>query len=131
MISPIGAFLVVDEAELRAQARVVERGGADEADLLLPREHELDARVRDVLGEHAAHALEHLRDGRFVVSAEDRAAGIPHDAVLDDRPQLAARRDGVEMGAEEERRPVGRSARSARRRCRTRPRRGLETSPRM
>ena len=101
------AFLVVDEAELRAQARVVERGGADEADLLLPREHELDPRVRDALGEHAAHTLEHLRDRCLVVGAEDRAAGVSDDAVLDDRPQLAARRHRVEVGAEEEWRSLG------------------------
>jgi hypothetical protein len=66
-------------------ARLVERDGAEEPDLLLPREHELDPRVRDVLDEHAAHALEHLRDRRLVVGAEDRAAGVPHDAVLHHR----------------------------------------------
>ena len=66
--------------------RVVERRGADEADLLLPRKHELDSGVRDALGEHAAHALEHLRDGGLVVGAEDRAAGVADDSVLDDRP---------------------------------------------
>ena len=96
--------MVVDIAELRPQAVVVEGVGADEPNLFLGREDELDSGVRAVLGEHAAHALEHRDDGRLVVRAEDRPAGVPYDAVLDDRLQRSGRRHRVEVGAEEERR---------------------------
>ena len=61
-----------------------------------------------VLGEHAPHALEHRGDRRLVVGAEDRAAGVADDAVLDDRLELPVRRHGVQVRAEEERRPLGR-----------------------
>ncbi len=43
------ALLVVDEPDRRPQAPVVERGRAEQPDLLLAREHELDAGVRDAL----------------------------------------------------------------------------------
>ena len=86
--------------------------------------------MRDVLREHTADALEHLRDVYLVVGAEDRAAGVPHDAVLDNRAQLAARRNRVEMGAEEERRPVGRRLYPREDICRTSPRRARDPGPR-
>ena len=77
--------LVVDVADLRAQARVVERERAEQADLFLRREEQLDPGVRAVLGEHAARGLEHGGDGRLVVGAEDRLPRVADDAVLDDR----------------------------------------------
>ena len=98
--------LVVHVAELRVEAIVVERVRADEADLLLRREQELDPRMRTVLREHAPDAFQHRDDGRLVVRAEDRAAGVAHDAVLDDGVEGPGRRHGVEMGTEEEGRPV-------------------------
>ncbi len=97
-------LLVVHEAELRTQPRLVERGRPEQADLLLPREQQLDAGMTDVLDENAPQALEHLRHRRLVVGAEDRAAGIPDHAVLDDGAQLTRGRHRVEVGAEEERR---------------------------
>ena len=99
--------LVVDVADARAQPRVVERVGADEADLLLRREEQLDAGVRPALGEHAPRRLEHRRDGRLVVGAEDRPGRVPDDAVLDHRLDRRGRRHGVEVRAEEERLAVG------------------------
>src|SRR5581483_4094442 len=101
-------LLVVDETELRPQPRRVERRRPVQADLLLPREDELDPCVRDVLDEDAPRPLEHLDDRRLVVAPEDRPAHVPDHAVLDHRPQLAGRRHRVEMGAEEERRPLRR-----------------------
>ena len=59
-----------------------------------------------------ARALEHRRDRGLVVGAEDRAAGVAHDAVLDDAARSAPRRHRVEVGAEEDRRPLARSARA-------------------
>jgi hypothetical protein len=100
--------LVVDVAEASAQACVVERGGAEQPDLLLRGEEELDPGVRPVLGEHAPRRVEHRGDGRLVVGSEDRAAGVPHQALLDDGLDRPDRRNGVEVRAEEDRRPLGR-----------------------
>ena len=55
--------LVVDVADPRAQPGVVEGVGADEADLLLGREQELEPAVRAPLLDHAPRRLEHDRDG--------------------------------------------------------------------
>ena len=55
--------LVVDVANSSVQARVVERSGAEEPDLLLRREEQLDARVRPAFGEDAAGCIEHHRNG--------------------------------------------------------------------
>ena len=55
--------LVVDVAEACVQALVVERRRAEQADLFLRREQELDSAMRTVLSEHAAGALEHRGDG--------------------------------------------------------------------
>ena len=100
--------LVVDVADPRPQAAVVEGVGAEQPDLLLRREEQLDARMRPVLGEHAARRLEHRGDGGLVVAAEDRRSGVADDPVLDDRLELVGRRHRVEMGAEEHRLAVGR-----------------------
>ena len=86
---------------------MVERARADQPDLLHRREHELDPGVRKVLAEHAPHALEHRRNRRLVVAAEDRAARVADDAVLDDRLELPVGRHRVHVRAEEERRPLG------------------------
>src|SRR5712691_12525335 len=83
-------------------AAVVERRGTQQPDLFLRSEQELDAAVRPILRQHAPRAFEHGRDGRLVVGAEDRPAGVPHDAVLDHRLDRSFRRDGVEMRAEED-----------------------------
>jgi hypothetical protein len=85
---------------------VVERGGAEQSDFLLRREEELDARVRAVLGEDAPRSFEHRRNGRLVVGAEDGAAGVAHDAVLDHGLERPLRRNRVEVRAQEDRRPV-------------------------
>ena len=98
--------LVVDVADLRSQPRRVERGRAEQADLLLRREQELDSRVRPAIREHAPRRLEHDGHGRLVVRAEDGAAGVADDAVLEHRLERPVRRDGVEMRAEEERHAV-------------------------
>ena len=96
--------LVVDVAELGLEPRVVEGAGAEQADLLLRGEEQLDARVRPPLRDDPPRRLEHRRDGRLVVGAEDRPAGIADDAVLDDGLERPLRRHGVEVRAEEERR---------------------------
>ena len=100
--------LVVDVAELGVEPVVVERKCTDQAVLFLRGEDELDPGVRQALGEHAAHAFEHLHDGGLVVGAEDGAARVPNDAVGDHRPKRARRRHGVEVCAEEEGRSGGR-----------------------
>ena len=84
---------------------MVERARAEQADLLLRREEELDAGVRASLLDDPARGLDHRDDGRLVVGAEDRPAGVPDDAVLaDDGLERALRRHRVEVRAEEDRR---------------------------
>jgi len=99
--------LVVDVAELRVQPLVIERVRAFQPDFFLRREEQLDAGVRAVFREHAPHSFEHRDDRRLVVGAEDRAAGVPDNAVVDDRLHRPGGRHRVEVRAEEERRPVG------------------------
>ena len=94
--------LVVDEAELGFERRVVESAGAEQPDLLLLREEELDAGVRSPVGDDSPGRLDHRDDGGLVVGAEDRATCVPDDAVLDDRLERALRRNRVEVRAEEE-----------------------------
>ena len=74
-------------------------------DLLLRREEQLDARVRPRSSTSRRAASIIADDRGLVVGAEDRAAGVADDPVLDDRLDRRRRRDGVEVGAEEERRP--------------------------
>ena len=62
--------------------------------------------VRPPLGHDPPRRLEHHGDRRLVVGPEDRAAGVPDDAVLDDRLERPGGRNRVEMGAEEDRRPL-------------------------
>jgi hypothetical protein len=98
--------VVVDVADPRVQAMLVEGRRAPEPDLLHRREEELDAGVAATVLEHARCGLEHRRDGRLVVRAEDRPSRVAHDRVLADlgldRP---LGRDGVEVRAEEDRQP--------------------------
>ena len=55
--------------------------------------------------EQPRRRLQHRRDRRLVVGAEDRAAGVPDEAVLaDHRLEPPLQRDGVEVRAQEERR---------------------------
>jgi hypothetical protein len=100
--------LVVDEPELRREPRVVERLGALQPDLLLRREKQLDARVGAPLADDPRRGFEHDCDCRLVVRAEDRSRRVADDPVLVyqrlDRP---LRRHGVEVRAEEDRRPAG------------------------
>ena len=99
--------LVVDESELGLELRDVEGAGADQPDLLLRREEELHAGVRSPLLDDPSRRLDHRRDRRLVVRAEDRPAGVPDDAVLaDDRLERPRGRHGVEVRAEEDRRPA-------------------------
>ena len=94
-------------------------------------EEQLDPGVRAALGQHAADGLEHGGDGGLVVAAEDLAAAVADDAVLDHRLDRVDGRHGVEVGAEEERLARRASARarrgcspsSSRSRGRCRPRR--------
>ena len=92
---------------------MVEGGRALEADLLLRREHELDAGVRRSLPENPAHRLEHHDDRGLVVGAEDRPPRVPDDAVLDDRLEASVERDRVGVRAEEDRVAVPVLARDA------------------
>jgi hypothetical protein len=64
--------------------------------------------VRPLLFSHEARGMQHHRDGGLVVGAEDRAAGVPHDSLLDHRLDLAGGLDRVEVRAQHERRPFGR-----------------------
>ena len=99
--------LVVDVAGRRDEARVVERIGAAERHLLLRREEQLDPGVLATLVEHATHPFEHRDDGRLVVGAEDRPAGVADDPVLsDDRVDRGLGRHRVRVRAEEDRRSV-------------------------
>ena len=79
--SPIGAAWS-NTYPTEARSRVWSNAGAEEADLLLRREHGLDARVPTTLGDDPADRLEHDRDGRLVVGAEDRSAGVSDDVLL-------------------------------------------------
>ena len=99
--------LVVDVARPRVQAAVVEGIRADEPDLLLRREQQLDAGVRAALGEHAPRRLEHDGDGGLVVGAENRAGAVANDAVLDHRLDRSGRRHRVQVRTEEERLALG------------------------
>ena len=63
--------------------------------------------VRAALGEEAPRRVEHRRDRRLVVAAEDALVAVADDPVLDDRLDRRDRRHGVEVGAEEERLAVG------------------------
>src|SRR5215212_1248329 len=94
--------LVVDVPDARLQPGMVERARAEQADLLLRREEQLDPRVRASLGEHAPRRLEHRDDRGLVVGAEDRRAGVANDTLVDDGVDIVRRGDRVEVGAEEE-----------------------------
>jgi hypothetical protein len=106
--------LVVDETELGLERGVVERARADQADLLLEREDELDARVLPPLLDDPPRGVEHRDDGALVVAAENRAARIADDpVVVDERLQRPLRRHRVEVGTEEEGCAAVRAARQA------------------
>ena len=96
--------LVVDEAELGLELRVVEGARAEEADLLLLREQKLDAGVRLAFGDDPPSRLDHRDDGRLVVRTEDRPGRVSDYPVRDDGLERALRRHGVEVRAEEDRR---------------------------
>ncbi len=95
--------VVVAVADRRLDRVEVELVGALEPGLLLGREDELDAGVRDALVQDPLRRDEHRRHRGLVVAAEDRVAGVAHDAVLDDGLDRVGRRHGVEVRAEEDR----------------------------
>ena len=103
--------LVVDIPDRCVEPLLVERRSAQQPDLLLRGEQQLDAGMRPVLRQHASSALQHRSDGRLVVGAEDRPAGVPDDALVDHRLQPALRRNRVEVRAEEDRRAAAVPAR--------------------
>ena len=107
--------LVVDEAGLGDEPRVVERVRAAQRDLLLRGEHQLDAGMRPALLDDPPRSLEHHHDGRLVVRAEDRPRGVPDDPVLaDHRLDRRFGRNRVRVRAEEDRRAPRRSSRRCR-----------------
>ena len=63
--------VIEDVADAGLQAIVIERLGAAQADLLLRRQHELDAGMREPALHDLAHRVEHAGDRRLVVGAED------------------------------------------------------------
>jgi hypothetical protein len=98
--------LVVHVADAGVELAGVERARSEEADLLLGREEQLDARVGASVLEDPPRRLEHHRDGGLVVRPEDRARGVADDPVLaDDRLDRPLGGHGVEVRAEEDRRP--------------------------
>jgi hypothetical protein len=105
--------MVVDESETRIEPRRVERARAHETHFLFRREDELDAGMREPFGDDPSRALEHRRDGRLVVAAQDRAGGVPDDPVLDDRLDRRLRRHRVEVSAEEDGCPALHAARQS------------------
>ena len=106
--------LVVDEAELGLERRVIEGARTDQADLLLRGEEELDARVRPAFRDDPSRCLDHRHDGRLVVRSKDRPARVPDDAVVADHGlERPLRRHRVEVSAEEDRRTAVEAAREA------------------
>jgi hypothetical protein len=97
--------LVVHEPDHRAKSLVAERPRTQQSDLLLRCEDELDSGVRATLVEDARDCNEHDRDGRLVIRAQDRAARVAEHAVLEHGLERAVERHGVQVRAEEDRRP--------------------------
>ena len=96
--------LVVHVADAPLEALDVQLHRAEQADLLLRREDELDPGVAPLLLEDTACGLEHRDDCGLVVGTEDRPPGVAHEPVLvDHRVERAVERHGVEVRAEEER----------------------------
>src|SRR4029077_447009 len=77
--------MVVDVTNPGSQPIVVEGRRAAKANLLLGREEQLDPAVWTVLRDDESHRFEHRGDGRLVVGAEDRSAGVAKDTVLEHR----------------------------------------------
>ena len=95
--------LVVHEAGPRREPRLVERARSFEPDFLPRGEDELDTGVRATLAQDQPRRLEHDRDGRLVVRAEDGPTRVPHDSVLDHGLEGPVERHGVRVRAEEDR----------------------------
>ena len=108
--------LVVDVADPGVQLPLVEGRRSVQPDLLLRGEEELDPSVRTVLREHPANRLEHDRDRRLVVGAENRPRGVADDAVLEHRLDGTLRRAPCPDG--HRRKSVSRSRRWAQPGCR-------------
>ena len=67
-----------------------------------------DTGVRTPFLDEPGRGLEHCGDRRLVVGSEDRCRRVANDVVVcDDRFDRPFRRDRVEVGAEEDRRPGG------------------------
>jgi hypothetical protein len=96
--------VVVDVADLRREARRVECRGAEQADLLLRREEQLDPGVLAPVLDEPRGRLEHRGDGGLVVRTEDRARTVADDLVLAHQGlDRSLGRHRVEMGTEEDR----------------------------
>ncbi len=93
------AVAVEHEHAARRERGEVERLGAQKADLLAGREHELDV-ARGRLGNEPAREHEQGGDCGLVVGAEHRLAVAAHEAVGDDDPRSAIDGHRVEVGAE-------------------------------
>ena len=59
--------------------------------------------MRPLLLDDPARRLHHHRERRLVVRAEDRAARVAHDPVVQHGLEIAVEGNGVEVGAEEDR----------------------------
>ena len=95
--------LVVDVAEPRREPLVVEGGRAEQADLFLRREDELETGMRPALLDDPPRRVEHRRDRRLVVGAEDRLPCVRDDALFEHRLDRPLWRNRVEVRAEEDR----------------------------
>ena len=90
--------VVEQEAARRGEAREVELLHAEQADLLLARDGNLDRRVHG----RDAQRLEHLGDAGLVVGAENGRAARADDAVREPRLDADAGLDGVAVAGEED-----------------------------
>ena len=95
--------MVVAVADRRRDRVEVELIGALEPGLLLGREDELDAGMRNALVQDPLRRDEHRRHRGLVVATENRVAGVSHHPVLHDGLDRVGRRHGVQVRAEEDR----------------------------
>ena len=98
------AVNVVDVPDGRLKLARVERLGADETDLFLHRDHELDARVRDAVAHDAADAIDDPGDRRLVIGTEDRRVTVDDELAFDHGIDRRGHRNGIDMRVEEQRR---------------------------
>src|SRR5438046_2966785 len=102
----VHAVAVEDQSSARAQAPDVEVLGPEQTHLLADREEHVDRPVRDPALVQQTHRLEDGDDARLVVAAEHRGAIGADDVAVDDAPDVAGRRHGVHVAAQEQRSDV-------------------------